>query len=413
MVQPSTKRSYGTGSIVRAGPGLWRIHVRAGTDERGRPRRMSETVRAARKPERRLREILREIETGQFMPGQRDTVGGFYAAWWPSKEAALAPSGAIGLRRLFEKYLLPEIGDRNIQKVTSAEVARIVGALVERGRVGQAQHLFTATRMFFNAAVRAGLTARNPASGVERPARQHTEMVTLTPEQWRLIRNYLVERRSWAVLPFTVLVGTGIRRSELCGLRWQDFDPATASIAVVRSVHVLPRGRIEVRSPKTHRGRRRVDLDPQLCADLLDYRAQCQGWAIDQGRPWSESSYVFARHDGTPCRPHTLTQLWDRTVTKLGIRCRLHDLRHTAASLMLALGADAKFISVHLGHASAAFTMDVYAHLLPNRGAEVARSLGRLLNGPGGTPSKLPNEDSRQFVRQSREQAPNKIAVRN
>lgn len=160
-----------------------------------------------------------------------------------------------------------------------------------------------------------------------------------------------------------------------------------------RSYHVLPGARSVVRPPKTRQGRRSIALDPWTLKRRTDHRAAAIRAIEMLGRSFSEADYVFARLDSSPWPPDTLTQHWDRTVARLGIRCRLHDLRHSSASLLLASGADIRLISARLGHASPGFTLSVYAHLLPDAQAAAAERLGALLqNGqlpalPVGTAS--------------------------
>jgi len=162
---------------------------------------------------------------------------------------------------------------------------------------------------------------------------------------------------------------------------------------VQRSYHVLPGARSVVKPPKTRQGRRSIALDPWTLKRRTDHRAAAIRAIEMLGRSFSEADYVFARLDSSPWPPDTLTQHWDRTVARLGIRCRLHDLRHSSASLLLASGADIRLISARLGHASPGFTLSVYAHLLLDAQAAAAERLGALLqNGqlpalPVGTAS--------------------------
>ncbi len=371
-----------SGSVQPLGPGKWRVWVSGGRDAGGRRIRVSEVVHSAQRKDAaaRLRALTSEIDRGEFVPGDRMTVRQFLERWWPSKAASLSPTGAVGLRRMYDKYMLPRIGGRPLHQVTAPDVAGLVGLLVNQGKVGQAIHVHQALRVLFNAAQRQGVIVRSPVAGTERPQKQHREMRTLTPDDWRRVHGYLLQRESWAIVPFTVLLTCGIRRSELAGLRWGDIDLARSVLHVRRSYHLLKGGKVEVRSPKTARARRAVAVDSWTAASLATHLQQATRDAEMLGRRLSDNDYVFCRGDGTPWPPDTFSQLWRRTVAKLGIVCRLHDLRHSAASLMLASGADAKLISVRLGHSSVAFTLDTYAHLLPDAQARAAERMAAMLN---------------------------------
>lgn len=383
-----TRRDYSSGS-VKALPDRtgYRIWISAGRDENRKRIRVTEIVKGPRKAAiDRLQELQAQISRGEWRPGQRLTVSQFIARWWPMKAASLSPTGALGVRRLIDRHILPTLGSRPIEKVTAHEVSAMIGALVERGRLGQADHLFVTSRLVFAAARKARVIAVSPLDGLDRPARVHREMNVLTPEQWRLVRNHLMERQtSWAVPALSVLITCGLRRSELVGLRWLDFDAERSTLTVARSLHILPGGQVEVRAPKTARSRRLIALDPHTTGALLQQRDRAREWAEEQGTPWSTSDLIFCRPDGTPVRPHTLTQLWRRAATKLGLAVRLHDLRHSMATLLLAGGVDVKTVSARLGHASSAFTLDTYGHLVPDRESQAALELARLLNGPGSS----------------------------
>ena len=137
-------------------------------------------------------------------------------------------------------------------------------------------------------------------------------------------------------------------------------------MTIRRSLVRLQNGTYVTEEPKTSSGARTLDLAPSTCLILKEHRAKHEQ-AIDLlGIPISEANLVFGHPDGSPRTPSTVTQQFKRTARKTGLpEVRLHDLRHTHASLMLQQGTDIKTISTRLGHSSVAFTMDTYAHLLP------------------------------------------------
>jgi len=215
-------------------------------------------------------------------------------------------------------------------------------------------------------------------------------MRTLTPEQVRYVLDDLANRDSWAVVPILLLVTTGIRRSELCGLRFGDLDLERGLLRIQRTVHHLARGKMVTREPKTRRSRRTVALDSHTVAMLRVHRSECERAAELFGRRISERDPVFAPADqygkgegARPWRGDTYSRLWWRTARRLGIQARLHDLRHTSASLMLAAGVNVQAISARLGHGDVGFTLNTYSHRLPGADAEAAEKLAAILgNGP-------------------------------
>lgn len=178
-----------------------------------------------------------------------------------------------------------------------------------------------------------------------------------------------------------LLSTAGLRRGEVLGLRWQDLNLETARLAVVRSL--TQRGReLAFTEPKTKRGRRSLALDPRTVAVLEAHRRRQleERLALGLGRPEADG-LIFTDPLGEPLRPDSFSQMFDRTVAKLDLpRIRLHDLRHSAASLMLQSGANVKTVSERLGHASTAFTMDVYAASVPALEEETAAKVAALLD---------------------------------
>ena len=390
MTTTNGRQRRAEGSIQPYGDG-WRIFVSGGTDATGLRVRVSEVVGGSRRDaNRRLHELARSIRTGAYAAnGAGQTLGQFVAEWWPSKAASLAPRTAQGYRKMLDSYVLPALGRKRIQRITSGDVSRLVGELVDRGTVTQAVHVHRFTKTLFNAAIRGGTAGKNPVLAVDRPRAPHREMATVTLEQWGRVRQHFERRESWALLPLTVLITSGLRRSEVLALQWRDLDFERGVLTVQRSFHVLPGGDARVERPKTRRSLRAVALDHHTTAALADHRRRAEHAARLLGRRFWETDFVFAREDGTPWRLDSLSQVWGRTARKLGIKARLHDLRHTSASLMLASGANPKLISERLGHSSTAFTLDTYTHVMVSAQAEAAEKLGAML-GNGRPPKALP-----------------------
>jgi len=157
-----------------------------------------------------------------------------------------------------------------------------------------------------------------------------------------------------------------MRRSELLALRWQDIDSILGQIYVNRSVHVLKGSRVHFRTPKTAKGRRTIALTPSTLLMLADYRKRKEVEALLLGRPIPDSDLLFGDLEGKPVLPSTLTHAWSRIVKKAGLKqIRLHDARHTHASLMLKQGIHPKIVQERLGHSSITITLDTYSHVAP------------------------------------------------
>ena len=142
--------------------------------------------------------------------------------------------------------------------------------------------------------------------------------------------------------------------------------------------------RVEIGEPKTARGRRSVALDSGTVTALRAHRAAQNQQKLSLGEAYQDQGLVFCREDGTPVHPDRFTQMFDKHVKASGLpRIRLHDLRHTHATLALAAGIHPKVMSERLGHSTVAFTMDVYSHAIPSMEAEAAETIASLVRGSG------------------------------
>jgi integrase len=167
-----------------------------------------------------------------------------------------------------------------------------------------------------------------------------------------------------------------MRRSELLGLRWEDIDLAGGHLSISRSLVSVAYELHESRG-KTRNAIRWVDLDPASVVILTRWRRRLEA---EFGRPVDEDDYVFCTPTGLPTHPDRFSQIFNKLVARAGVpRRRLHDLRHTHATLLLKAGVPVKVVSERLGHATPGFTMATYQHVLPGMQAEAARIFASLI----------------------------------
>lgn len=225
-------------------------------------------------------------------------------------------------------------------------------------------------------AVRRGLITRNPAEIAHAPKRQplaSTEMRAWNAQQLNAFLDLGAGHRLFPT--FWLAANTGMRRGELLGLRWGDIDLDARRLSVNRALVSIGYQLHESRG-KTRTARRSIDLDQHTVEPLRASR-----------RPGSDDdSYVFRHEDGTPIHPQVLSDAFGKLVARSGLpRIRLQDLRHTHATLLLKAGVPIKVVSERLGHATPAFTMATYQHVLPGMQAEAARTFAALLDPSTGS----------------------------
>lgn len=182
---------------------------------------------------------------------------------------------------------------------------------------------------------------------------------------------------------------TGMRRGELLGLRWRDVDLDLATISVNRSLHCLRNGNLVFSEPKTPKARRLIAMTPSLATELRRYQATQEAQRLLLTAPLTDEDLVFAHPDGTPINPNTVSPAFRKVANRAGLTLRLHDLRHSHATLMLKAGVHPKIVSERLGHATVALTLDTYSHVLPGLQEAAARAfdenLQQVRNKKGAT----------------------------
>jgi integrase len=228
-------------------------------------------------------------------------------------------------------------------------------------------------------AVKNGLIGRNPIAGIERPRAESTVMRAWTIEEARqFVESISNDRIAFA---WSLVLSRGLRRGELCGLRWEDIDLDARTLRISRT-RVVVNGSAIDSVPKTKSGRRSVPLDPTLVGILRAYKARQAGEKLAAGGAYEEGGFLVADELGRPYHPDTISEWFNQKVRASGLpRIRLHDCRHTAASLMLAAGVPVKVVSEMLGHASPTITLAVYAHVMPGMAEEAGAALSASLLG--------------------------------
>lgn len=165
---------------------------------------------------------------------------------------------------------------------------------------------------------------------------------------------------------FYTALFTGMRRSELLALRWSDIDLILCQLYGNRTLHQLRTGEIIYRQPKTEKGRRQIALSPSTALVLKEHRETQEQLMQAQGITLNNDSLVFSQIDGKPLLPDSITHAWMKLARRSGLHgIRLHDARHTHASLMLKQGIHPKIVQERLGHSSIQITLDTYSHVTP------------------------------------------------
>jgi integrase len=370
------------GSITRAGNGTWTFVVDVdGVNGRRRQlrRRGFPTKKAA---QAELTAVLNDVHRGSYVRPSRMTLGTYLTdRWLPARRADLRASTALGYTKLVASRILPALGDVPLSRIDAALLEAFYGDLVKGGgRDGKPLAAKTVAKtagllsIALADAVRLKLIAFNPATDARLPRRPQREMTAWTEAE---ASAFLASVGSERLSPlWRLALATGLRRGELCGLRWKDVDLVAGTLSVV-STRVVAAA-VVTGEPKTRAGARVVSLDRETVVALSGWRRRQAEERLAAGGAWTDSGLVFVDELGVPPHPETITRWWREAVGRAGLPpIRLHDARHTAATVMLRAGVPVKVVSQRLGHADVAVTMRVYQHVTAQDDRAAADALGR------------------------------------
>ena len=268
-----------------------------------------------------------------------------------------------GYQKLIDSYLKPRLGEKPVCKISPDDVQRLYRELLQNGRVREHPQYGCGLS---GCTVRKHLTARNPTSGATLPRKKATPKQILNDEQLDRFLEEIKKDEIWYDFFYTELT-TGLRRGEICGLRWTDFQMGKGTLAIRRTVHQKPGGGLSVGEPKTGQGSRVITLPPSTTQLLAERKRR------------SVSQWIF--HDPLrpeqPVHPGSAYRRMKELLAQAELpSIRFHDLRHTFATHALASGVDAKTLSGILGHTKASFTLDTYTHVTGDMQRHAAEIVG-------------------------------------
>ena len=330
---------------------------------------------------RKLAAAIRAREQGLPQPAERQTVASFLAGWLESVKPSLRPHTWTRYEGLIRVHALPNIGRLPLAKVTPDRLQKLYANRLEAGQsAASVRQLHAVLHRAFRQAVRWGVVARNVADLVTPPRVKRREMQALSPEQSRVFLTASHGDRLEAL--FVLAISTGMRQGELLGLRWRDVDLDAGLLAVRGSLSRTPDG-LTIAEPKTARSRRQIELTATAIEALRRHRASQAEARLKLGASWADMDLVFTNEIGgylseSHMRRRSFWPLLERADLP---RIRFHELRHTAATLMLGRGINPKIVSEMLGHAQISVTLDLYSHVTPTMQREAAEALDAVFHG--------------------------------
>ena len=369
----------------------WYVIINLGRDENGRRRqKWHGGFRTRKEAEAARAKLVNEVHTGIYAEPTKLTLEDWtVGSWLPTMKTQVKATTWASYDRMLRLHVLPVLGDRPMHKLTSTLLNSLYARLMEDGYKKESRggglhpktvrHIHSTLHKVLGDAIDAGLLVTNPADRAKPPRPRSTaptEMKFWDAEQLGQFLEHIAGDRLQAA--WHLLAMTGMRRGEALGLRWQDVDLDARRLAVRHTITAVGY-EINESTPKNHQART-IDLDPSTVAQLRAHQDRQLKEKEAWGPGYQDSDLIFRREDGSPVHPQLFSQQFEREVRRAGLpQIRLHDVRHTHATIALRAGVPVKVISERLGHEDPAFTMKQYAHVIPGMQAEAAELIAALV----------------------------------
>jgi integrase len=351
-----------------------RIQIRSSKDKDGA------TLPSKRAAQQARAEALTGLSQGRYRGDDKTQVDAYLKAWLTRRERdGMRPSTLRMYRRYVQNDIAPALGALKLREVRRHHVDTFIRQLRDDGRGPTTIRRIHATlSSAFSDAERLDLIDGNPAHKVDLPKVNKARISVWEPAEVDMFLKHMDQHRLGAMFELEVL--TGLRRGELCGLRWSDVDLVNAKLTV--RVQLTQVGKQVVEGPvKTEHGQDRVvALDSRATGALMAWRLTQEAERDAWGDDYHPTDRVFTKEDGTDLRPANVSRIFDTAVARTGLPdMRFHDLRHVHASLQIAAHVPLAVISKRLGHSTIAITSDLYGHLLDDANRQAAEAASSLL----------------------------------
>lgn len=402
------KRGNSEGSIYHMQDGRWRAVVSLGNKPDGTRNRKVYTGATRHEVAEELTKALRDQQRGININPEKQTVGAFLTRWLETVKCDVAPATYISYEAVVRLHLTPALGKIPLAQLGAHQIQQLkqhkLDAIMEAGPgirkpvEGQPapapRHLSGSTvryclvvlRMALDQACKLDLIPRNVAALVDFPKVEHAEIEPYSPEQAQQLIEAAKGHRLGAL--FSVALAVGLRKGEALALKWSAIDIERGTLAVRLALQRIKmpgekKGHLILKEPKRS-SRRTINL-PQVCVSaLLQHRAMQEQERHLAGTRWKESDYVFTTGIGTPLEPRNLERAYGQILATAGLHhIRIHDLRHTAATLLLTQGVHPRAVMELLGHSQIAITMNTYSHVVPALRKETANQMDQILSPNG------------------------------
>ncbi len=366
----------------------WTYVIDVGVGPNGKRRQRSKGgFETKRKAQAALNEALNALQKGAYVEPNKLLVGEFLTEHWlPAIRSTIRPSTFASYQMHVCRHLVPALGHLPLHRLAAPAINAFYGQLQlpTDGRrplsPASVRRVHATLHRSLRDAVRWQLVPQNMATTADPPRAPRPQTSVWTAQQLRVFLKVVGDDPLYALWLFYAMTGT--RRGEALALRWTDLD-LDGGRAIIRRTLVPIGHQLSFAEPKTDKGRRSISLDPATVAVLRSHRQRQTNERLLMGTAYQDQDLVFTRPDGRPIHPEYVSRRFSRLVAGSELpRIRLHDLRHTHATMALVAGVATLVVSERLGHSAISVTSDIYQQVLPSLEEEAAVKVAALVFKP-------------------------------
>jgi integrase len=376
------------GSIKRRSEGSWTIIYDLTRASSGKRRKKFETVRGTKKEaEKLLAQRIHEVNSGKYVEDTPLTLEDFLWQWLTAHAATeVSPATYVQYEQLVRNHIAPKLGKHRVDKITPLQIKTFYAEARKSGRKdGQGglsgatvRHFHILLKQAFKQGIRWRVIRENPCDLLDAPQIGHQDRHPV--DEATLVQLLDAAQGTTIWIPVVLAAGTGMRRGEVCALRWKDVNLKEGELQVRHSLSVT-KGKLTLKQPKTDKGLRPIPLPSFLVEALVQHRASQRARIQQLGSAYEDNDLVVERGNGKYLYPDQISHGFRDLTRQLGIKMRFHDLRHTHATLLIKYGENIKVVSERLGHAGPGVTLAVYTHIDQEQHRGAADRIDALVRG--------------------------------
>ena len=377
------RRPSGDGMVRKRGDGRWEGRIVVGHKKNGTPIFQHAYAHTQKELTEKLHQNIERYQDVELTEDSRMTLGEWLDRWLTEYKAGTVRPGTLKSYRCYiEYYIKPQLGDKQISLISQQDIQRMYRRLKTEGRIHEhpemnhqlsdsmVRHIHSALHAALKDAVQAHVIPRNPTEGATAPKPNYRPKRILTRAELDAFLEVVEQDEVWRDFFQTELM-TGLRRGEICGLQWSDFDEEGGALKVCRTLHSQRKGEYTVGETKTGKGMRTILL-PKTVADILRRRK------TDTISQWIFPDPVKPED---PVNPGSAYLHMKTLLRRAGLpSIRFHDLRHTFASILINQDVPLLNVSTFLGHSDLSTTTNIYAHLDKSKKQESADVISSIFN---------------------------------